>query len=245
MSHIGILAHSPDGSALCYLSLIREEHERFRTYGHSDVTLDYIPMGRSLSAWDAGDHQRIRDTLALSIQRLELAGAEFFICPGNTAHIALEQIGPSLALPGLNIAEVLADEAARQGYRRIAVLGTRYTMEGPIYPRALSGRDIDYLVPPWPEQVLINQIIFGELCQGQIRRTSRDAFIEIIDRLKKMGCDSVALACTEIPLLITSDLSPLPILDSARLLARAAFGVPVSERPMPVWRGGPVHGLPH
>jgi aspartate racemase len=240
MTHVGIIAHSPDGSALCYLSLIREGHERFGTYGHGDITLDYIPMGRSMASWDAGDHQAIRSTLATSAARLSAAGADFFICPDNTAHIALEQPGPELALPGLHIGDVVADQAAKEGRHRVAVLGTRYTMQGPVYPRALTARGIDHLMPEPDEQQRINHIIFDELCHGILTEESRDAYLAIIERMKAAGCDAVALACTEIPLLISSELSPLPILDSTRLLARAAFEVSVGEREMPGWRGGPV-----
>jgi len=240
MTHVGILAHSPDGSALCYLSLIREGHARFGGYGHGDVTLDYIPMGRSMAAWDAGDHQAVRQTLALSADRLRAAGAEFFICPDNTAHIALEAPGPELALPGLHIGELVAEQAAKDGRRRVAVLGTRYTMQGPVYPRALSTRGIECVIPEPDEQEAINRIIFDELCHGTMSETSRDAYLAIIERMRQDGCDAAALACTEIPLLISSELSPLPVLDSTRLLAHAAFEVTVGERDLPGWRGAPI-----
>lgn len=238
MKHVGILAHSPDGSALCYLTLIREAHQRFGGYGYGDVTLDYIPMGQSMPAWDAGDYQTIRRTLATSIDRLKAAGADFFICPDNTAHIALEESGPALSLPGLNIADVVAQQAMKASYRKVAILGTRYTMNGPSYPRALDARGIDHMVPNLSEQEQINEVIFDELCLGKFTDAARSAFVEIIDRLKQEGCDSVALVCTEIPLLITPEVSPLPTLDSTRLLASAAFEVTVAERGFPSWRGG-------
>ena len=240
MAHVGILAHSPDGSALCYLEFIRLGHRRFGTYGNADVTMDYIPLGRSMSAWDSGDYESIRMTLAAGAERLKRAGAEFFLCPDNTAHIALETAGPALALPGLHIAEIVADEAKAEGYRRVALLGTRYTMNGPVYRRALAGRGIACDVPDAQERETINQIIFDELCDGIITDVSRGTFLSIIGRMRENGCDSVALACTEIPLVITPESSPLPVLDSTRLLAKAAFEVTTSERAAPTWRGGPV-----
>jgi aspartate racemase len=240
MAHAGILAHSPDGSALCYLEFIRLGHRRYGSYGNADVTMDYIPLGRSMSSWDAADYGSIRKTLAISVERLKRAGAEFFLCPDNTAHIALESAGPALALPGLHIAEIVADEARHRRCRRVAVLGTRYTMDGPVYPRALSTRGIACNVPGPRERETINRIIFNELCDGIVTDVSREMFISIISQMKARGCDAVALACTEIPLVVTADNSPLPVLDSTRLLAKAAFEVTTSERPMPNWRGGPV-----
>lgn len=240
MIHTGILAHSPDGSALCYLTFCHLGYERFGAHDHADLTLDYVPMGRSMAAWDAGDHASIRETFAHSIARLKAAGAKFFICPDNTAHIALETPGPEFALPGLNIAEVVAEEAAKLGHRRVAILGTAYTMEGPVYQRALAARGIEHKVPEPAEREVINRIIFEELCAGIVTDSARGAYLGIIERLKAEGCDAVALVCTEIPLLITPDISPIPTLNSTRLLAEAGFEVSLGERPMPSWRGGPV-----
>jgi aspartate racemase len=238
--HTGILAHSPDGSALCYLTLIHKGHERFGTYGHADVTMDYIPIGPIMPSWDAGDYCAIRAILSRSVDRLKAAGAKFFMCPDNTAHIALEAPGPDLSLPGLNIADVVAKQALRDQRRCVAILGTRYTMEGPVYPRALSAAGIDYKVPTAEERHQINGIIFDELCSGKLTDRSRSIFVSIISRMKSEGCDAVALVCTEIPLLITPDSSPLPTLDSTRLLADEGFKVSTGEVALPTWHGGPV-----
>lgn len=240
MIHTGILAHSPDGSALCYLAFNHKGHERSGDYGYADVTLDYIPMGRSMPAWDAGDYASIRSTLAKSVERLAVAGAKFFICPDNTAHIALETPGPELALPGLNIGDVVAAEAEKQERRCVGILGTNYTMTGPVYPRALSARGIAHMIPEPQERTEIHRIIFDELCVGVLKEESRRIYLDIIERMKARGCDSVALVCTEIPLLVTPDISPLPTLDSTRLLATAGYAVSAEERPLPTWRGGPL-----
>lgn len=239
MRHAGILAHSAEGASLCFLSFCHEGSSRLGPHAHPDVTLDCIAMGRSMEGWLAGRHAQIRQTLAQSIERLALAGAEFFVCPDNTAHIALELAGRDLALPGLNIADVVAAEAARTGRRRIAVLGTRYTMDGPVYRRALADQGIGHELPAPDESALIDRVIFEELVEGRFEAASRHAYVEIIARMKQRGCDAAALVCTEIPLLVTPDLSPLPILDSTRLLARAALEVAIEERPLPTWRGGP------
>ncbi|HLI37155.1 MAG TPA: amino acid racemase [Streptosporangiaceae bacterium] len=239
MQHLGILGVSAEGAALCFRAFCQEGFGELGPHDHPDVTLDCIALARSMPALEAGDHDSVRATLAVSVQRLARAGADFFACPDNTVHLALERPGDELALPGLHIAEVVADRAARDGRRRVGVLGTAYTMDGPLYPRVLAARGIAAEVPDAGERRLIDTIIFDELVNGVFTDSSRREYVRVIEKLAARGCDAVALVCTEIPLLITPDVSPLPTLDSTRLLARAAFGVAAGRRPLPAWRGGP------
>jgi aspartate racemase len=239
MYHLGILGHSAEGAALCFRAFCQEGFQRIGPHDHPDVTLDCIALARSMPAWDEGGHTSIRATLAVTVQRLDRAGADFFACPDNTAHMALEEPGEDLALPGLHIAEVVADQAAADGYERIGVLGTSYTMDGPLYPRAFAARGIEAEVPDANDRGIVDKIIFQELVNGVFTEGSRDEYVRIIRQFADRGCDAVALVCTEIPLLVTPAASPLPTLDSTRLLAFAAFDVAVGERPMPDWRGGP------
>ncbi|HEX6676665.1 MAG TPA: amino acid racemase [Actinomycetes bacterium] len=240
MEHLGILAHSAEGAALCFRAFCQEGFGELGPHDHPDVTLDCIALARSMPAWDAGDHDAVRATLGVSVERLARAGAGFFACPDNTAHMALERPGEPLALPGLHIAEVVADQAARDGRARVGVLGTRYTMDGPIYPRALGARGIAAELPDAGDRQLVDEVIFEELVNGVFTAASRREYVRVVEQLAARGCDAVALACTEIPLLLTPDASPLPTLDSTRLLARAAFEVAAGRRPVPTWRGGPL-----
>jgi aspartate racemase len=240
MRHAGILAHSTEGAALCFLEFCQEGVRRLGSHVYPDVTLDYIAFGPSLPAWEAGDYDPIRATLSVSAGRLARAGADFFVCPDNTAHLALERPGPELPLPGLNITEVVAAQAAADGRTRVGLIGTRYTMEGPLYPRALGARGIATEVPDEPDRLLINRIIFDDLVNGQITEQSRQEHVRIIGDLAARGCDAVALVCTETPILVTAAISPLPTLDSTRLLARAALDVALDHQPLPTWRGGPL-----
>lgn len=239
MRHAGILAHSVEGAALCLRAFCQEGFRTLGPHMHPDVTLDCIALAQSMDAWDAGDHALIRDILATSVERLAAAGADFFVCPDNTAHLALEQPGDDLALPGLHIAEVVTDAAAAAGHRQVGVLGTKYTMDAPLYPRALADRGIGSAVPAAHDRRIVDDIIFAELVDGVFSDASRDAYIRIIRELGTRGCDAVALVCTEIPLLVPPEASPLPTLDSTRLLARAAFEVAVGDQPIPEWHGGP------
>lgn len=240
MKHIGILAHSAEGSALCYLTAVHEGARQLGPHMHPDITMSIIPMGRAMDAWESGDLAPIRALMAETAERLQAAGADFFVLPDNTAHITLETEGPPLPLPGLHIAEIVAEEAVARGYRTIGVLGTKFTMDGPVYRGALGRRDLGFRIPPPEDRAFINRTIFDELCNGVFDDTTRADYVRIIENLKRDGCDAVALVCTEIPILVPPEASPLPTLDSTRLLARAAVAVALGDRPMPTWCGGPV-----
>src|SRR5262245_26427719 len=242
MKHLGILAHSAEGAALCFRAFCQEGFGELGPHDHPDVTMDCIALARSMPAWDEGDYAAIRGILSVSIHGIAVAGAGFFICPDNTAHMALETPGEEFALPGLHIAEVVAERVRTDGCVRVGVLGTRYLMDGPLYPRAFADRGIAAELPDPVDRDIINKIIFTELVYGVFTADARREYVRVIEQLATRGCDAVALVCTEIPLLITPEVSPLPTLDSTRLLARAAFNVAVGRRAMPTWHGGPLGG---
>jgi aspartate racemase len=239
MFHIGILAHSADGAALCFLEMVREAARRLAPHEHPEITLSILPMASVLPKYEDGDLVGVRAHLAHTARRLADARCDFFICPDNTAHIALELAGEPLPLPGLHIADVVAARARDDGRTRVGLLGTRWTMEGPVYRATFARYGLDVETPPPADRTAVDAIIFGELCRGVLDDASRRLYVRIIDDLKGSGCDAVALSCTEIPLLITPDVSPLPTLDSTRLLAHAAVAAALEER-APTWRGGPI-----
>lgn len=238
--HVGILAHSAEGATLCYRTAWMEGVARMGAHDHPEITLTGVAMSSLLEAWDQGDLATLRAAFMADAAKLAAAGADFFILPDNSAHIALESPGEPFPIPCLHIGEVVADEAARNGYRWIGILGTDWTMTGPVYPGALGRRSLGWEMPGEADRAAIHRIIMDELCLGHFRDDSRADFVDIIERLAERGCDAVALVCTEIPLLITEDISPLPVLDSTRLLARAAVDAALGERPTPDWRGGPL-----
>ncbi len=240
MKHIGILAHSFEGAALCYRTMCLEGVARLGPHRHPEITMTGVGMDDLLSAWEGNDLPTLRAAFFEDAEKLAAAGCDFFVCPDNTAHIALESPGDPFPVPALHIGEVVADEASRRGFRKVGILGTRFTMTGPVYPGALGRRGIGWAVPDEADRKTIDDIIFDELCLGIFTDAARDAYVGIIDKLKADGCDAVALVCTEIPLLVTDEVSPLPTLDSTRLLAKAAVDVALGGRAMPDWRGGPV-----
>ena len=237
--HIGILAHSAEGATLCYRTAWLEGIARMGAHNHPEITLTGVAMHEALPAWEAGDLPTLRALFMADAHKLAAAGADFFVLPDNTAHIALESPGEDFPIPCLHIGEVVAETAARAGHRKLAILGTEWTMTGPVYPAAYARHGLGWAVPETAERADIHRIIFDELCLGEVRAESRDRYIEIIAAMQARGCDAAALVCTEIPLLVTPEASPIPVLDSTRLLAKAAVEVALGEREMPAWRGGP------
>jgi aspartate racemase len=223
VKHIGIVACSAEGAALCYQTICRDALILVGKNDHPRITLDSIPMARWLPAFDAGDYEGVARFMIESARLLANAGADFAICPDNSAHLAWEQVQAATPIPWLHIADVVGKEAVHRGFRRVGVLGTRYTMAGPVYSGSLRKLGIEALVPETGDFEAVDRIIFAELVDGIFREESRQAYNRVIARLADRGCDAVALACTEIPLLVRADDAPLPTLDSTRLLARAAL----------------------
>ena len=242
-AHIGILAHSADGAALCFLEMVRESARALGAHMHPEITLSILPMGAVLDAYRDSDLDAVNAHLRRTAERLAAAGCDFFVCPDNTAHIALDAAREPYPLPGLHIAEIVAARAKADGRTRVALLGTKWTMEGPSYSAAFSRLGVELRTPPEADRVMVDGVIFGELTRGVISDDSRAEYVRVIAMLKGEGCDAVALSCTEIPLLVTPAESPLPTLDSTRLLAHEAVAAALGKRPLPTWRGGREHPL--
>ena len=224
---IGIVGVSAEGAALCYRTICAEGTERLGRWAHPEVTLHTHPLSRYMTFIDNDEWEGVAELMASS------AGAEILVCPDNTAHAAFAravEIAPSRnpGLEWLHIAEVVADAAVRAGFRRLALLGTRYLMEGPVYSEKLEPARIDYRIPGPGDRERINTAIFERLVYGRFEQDDRRYVAGVIARLAQEGCDAAVLGCTEIPLLISPADSPLPVLDSTRLLARAALDLAVA-----------------
>ena len=222
MLHIGIVACSTEGAALCYRTISLEGAAVLGKHDHPEVSLHSHSLAEYMKRIDTGDWAGVAELMLSSADKLAKAGADFLICPDNTIHQAFDLIEHRAPRPWLHIAREVAAEAKRRGFRRLEVLGTRYLMEGPVYPEALKTAGIEHRIPKAEQRQRINEIIFDELVNGQFLPRSLAYYVEVIRSLKDEGCDAVVLGCTEIPLLVTPESSPLPTLDSTRLLARAA-----------------------
>ena len=221
--HIGIVACSAEGAALCYRTICLEGAELLGRHHHPEVSMHTHSLAKYMNCIYANDWAGVAELMISSAEKLAKAGADFLICPDNTIHQAFELVAHRSPRPWLHIAEEVGNEAKRSHYKRLGVLGTRYLMEGPVYPGKLTTAGIEFRTPGTKEREKINQIIFDELVNAQFLPRSLAYLTEVIRTLGDEGCDAVVLGCTEIPLLVTADSSPLPTLDSTRLLARAAL----------------------
>jgi aspartate racemase len=209
--HIGIVACSAEGAALCYRTTCAEGGN-----DHPEISMHTRPFAEYVRCIDRDDWAGVGELMLDSANRLAGMGADFLICPDNTIHQALPFIRARSPLPWLHIAEVVKAEVAARGYRRIGLTGTRWLVLSDVYPA-------EYVRPTDAEREEISRIIMDELVHGVFRPEAVAYLQQVLSRMKDDGCDAVALCCTEIPLIINDANAPLPTLDSTRLLARAAL----------------------
>jgi aspartate racemase len=225
MKHIGIAACSSPGAALCYQTIIASGLAELGNHRHPEVSMHTPSLSDYMVHLEDGkeDWVAAANVVVDSVDKLRKAGADFAICPDNTIHEGIDLVRDNFSLPFLHIADVVAAEARKQGMTRILILGTRYTAKSSYYDRALSAQDLEQVMPNADEVAEIDRVIWEELYWNTIKPQSLAYYQKVIDRHKAKGCDGVVLGCTEIPLLVTAENSSIPILDSTRLLARAAL----------------------
>jgi aspartate racemase len=227
--HIGIVGCSAEGAALCYRTICAKGAQLLGPHAHPEITMHTHSLAAYVERIERNDWEGVADLMLDSAGKLKDAGAEFIICPDNTIHHAMHLVEPRSPLPWMHIADVVADEAMEHNYRRLGLLGTRWLVESDVYPLKLATRGIDYLRPTEEERKEINRIIMDELVYGVFRPESVTYHQLVIRRMKDEGCDAVVLGCTEIPLIVSNKNSPLPALDSTRLLAWAALKRSVAD----------------
>jgi len=199
---------------------------------HPEISMHSHSLADYMECIHRNDWQGVGEIMLSSAGKLAKAGADFLICPDNTIHQALPFIQSRSPLPWLHIAEVVAREASTRGFRRVGITGTRWLVESTVYPDTLTAAGIEYVRPSEEERETINRIIMDQLVRGVFTTEAIAYFQKVIKKMKAEGCDAVVLGCTEIPLIMNDENSPLPTLDSTRLLARAALRRAV-EAPTP------------
>ena len=221
--HIGIVACSAEGAALCYRTICTEGAALMGAHAHPEVSMHTWPLSDYMEPIYRGDWAAVGELMLSSARKLDSIGANFVICPDNTIHQALPFVVERSPVPWLHIAEVVATEAQARGFRKLGLTGTRWLVESEVYPEKLAARGIGYVRPDAGQRTEINRIIMDELVYGTFKPEAVAYFQQTIASLAGQGCDAVVLGCTEIPLIISDAHSPLPTLDSTRLLARAAL----------------------
>lgn len=221
--HIGIVACSSEGAALCYRTICAESATVLGPHAHPEISLNSLSLADYVKALNADDMQCVADLMLTSANKLAAAGADFLVCPDNTIHQAFSLVQERTPLPWLHIAEVVTNEAAGRGYKKVGLTGTSWLVSSEVYPEKLRNQGIQCVRPNDAERDEIGRLIMDELVYGVFKAETVARFQEVIQSLKATGCEAVILGCTEIPLIINDRNSPLPTLDSTRLLARAAL----------------------
>jgi aspartate racemase len=222
-SHIGIVACSAEGASLCYRTICAEGAQLLGPHDHPEISMHTHSLAEYMRCINPGNWQGVGELMLSSAGKLAKIGADFLICPDNTIHQAMPYVETKSPLPWLHIAEVAAAQAVEKGYQRLGLTGTRWLVESEVYPEKLAARGLSWMRPEQAEREEINRIIFEELVYGVFKPEALAYFQRVINRMKVEGCDAVVLGCTEIPLIVDDANSPLPTLDSTRLLARAAL----------------------
>ncbi len=222
--HIGIVACSAEGAALCYRTICADGAQRLGPHAHPEVSLHTHSLADYVVCLNQGDLAGVGALMLSSASKLARAGADFLICPDNTIHQALGHVLPHSPLPWLHIAEEVAAEAARRGFRRIGITGTRWLVDSSVYPDKLAAQGLAFVRPSESDRDLLTRVIMDELVYGDFRPASVALLQGVIERLRDAGCDAVVLGCTELPLVLNDGNCALPTLDSTRILARAALG---------------------
>jgi len=222
--HIGIVGCSAPGAALCYQTICTEAAALIGENGRRpEVSLHTHPFSDYMRFIEAGDWDSVAELMLSSAEKLASADAQFLIAPCNTLHHAFEMVEPRSPLPWLHIAEEVALEAKRRGRRRVALLGTKFLMEGPVYSTKFAQAGIEYCLPTERERARADRFIFEEMVHSKFTPEARSFFLNIVARLAMEGCDAVGMCCTELPILISVEEAPLPLLNSTIILARAAL----------------------
>lgn len=221
--HIGIVACSAEGAALCYRTICVEGARYLGAHGHPEVTMHTPSLADYVACLKGGDWKGVGELMLGSAEKLAAVGADFLICPDNTIHQAMTHVKPRSPLPWLHIADCVAAEAEARGFRRLGITGTKWLVASEVYPQSLKARNLEYRRPGREACSGINRIIMDELVNSTFKPASVAYAQGVIEDLKQEGSDAVILGCTELPLILSDENSALPTLDSTRLLARAAL----------------------
>jgi aspartate racemase len=227
--HIGIVGVSYEGAALCYRTIFQEARDWLGPFQNPEITMHNLNWARYHFPSGANEWDTVSEAILESANKLARIGADFLVCPDNTVHVSIDPIIDRSPLPWLHIAEEVAREAKAKGYKNVGLLGTQPLMEGPVYGPQFEKYGIQYQTPELAARQQVHKYIVDELVYGDMLPATRVYFQTLIEQFAANGCDAVALSCTEIPLLISPEDSALPVLDSTRLLARAALREAVKQ----------------
>lgn len=221
--HIGIVACSPEGAALCYRTICYEAHRKLGEYVNPEISINSISLKTYVDLFEAQKWDDVAELMLASAKKLASIGADFVLCPDNAVHEAFDLVAPNSPVPWLSLLEEVGIEAKRRGHEKVGILGTEYIMSSPLYHKKLNDAGLEIEIPNEKNRKMISKIVYDELANGLFTERSRMHFDEVVKKFKDNDADGVVLASSEISLLIDKEECPLPTLDSTRILARVAF----------------------
>ncbi len=221
---IGILGGmSPESTVAYYEHITRTYTERFGDYGYPQILIYSVSFQTYVDWPEEGRWDLVAEGLSQGARSLDLAGADVILIATNTMHIVFDEVAASVNVPMLSLLDAVGEAIEARGMRTVGLLGTAFTMEKTFYQDALAERGITILLPEGEDRKRVNDVIYDELVAGVIRDASREVFLGIIDDLEARGAEGVILGCTEIPLLVSQELSALPLFDTTTIHAEAAL----------------------
>ena len=223
MKTIGLIGGMSWESTVPYYQTVNEVvKERLGGLHSAKVLLYSVDFAEIEACQASGDWARSAEILGEAAKALEGAGADFLVICTNTMHKVAPEIAARVSIPILHIADATADALEAAGIRRVALLGTKYTMTQDFYKDKLIASGVDVLIPEEDDIAFVNRVIYDELCLGVISEDSRRGYLAVIDKLAARGAQGVILGCTEIGLLIRQSDTALPVFDTTRIHAERA-----------------------
>ena len=229
MKTIGLIGGMSWESTVTYYEIInRTIKEKLGGLHSGKIVLFSVDFQEIEECQAKGEWDKSAEILTEAAQNLEKAGADFIVICTNTMHKIAPDIQEKISIPILHIAEATADELDKKNIKKVALLGTKYTMEQDFYKERLVQSGLQVLIPEEPQREMINRVIFDELCLGTISSESRAGFLAIIRGLGQKGAEGVILGCTEIGLLIRQEDTDIPLFDTTVIHARKAAMASIS-----------------
>lgn len=223
MKHIGIVGVTAEGAALCYRTIVSEAAKLLGQNKHPEISLHNHPFALLAELQMKKDWDGLSDQLSLSVKKLASIGADFAIMPSNSPHYAIDLIRKKSPIPVMSIVEATVNEVKEKGFKRFAILGIGITMTDGLYEKPLKTAGIDPVIPNKLQQDVLIDVIYNYIIPDKSTTKSTQKVIAVINQLKEKKCDSVGLCCTELPIIITKENSPLPFVDTTRLIAKKAL----------------------
>lgn len=225
MPTIGIAGVTLPGATDCVAKINRaiSRHNEFPSHHHPNIAMLTPNFGPTHEAQNENNWEYVEDRIVETANQLATIGAAFVVIPANTVHSRIEGIKRRSNIPVISMLDVVTEACQKQELKRVGVLGTRWTMAGHLYKEAFVAAGIMEIIPSPADQDIIQRAIFEELIPtGKITDATMTNLLEVVERVKQMGCDGLALACTELPLVLNNENCNIPTIDTTDCLANAA-----------------------